>query len=153
MWSLITALAYRWLKFCKVNTSMWFWKKNAPFCCVLLWLARWVFSLTSPSWWKGQYKPFWWCLFLIQTSYHLFALAWKGIIPERSLYTFSSWTSIGSTQIGILTLKQDFDISTILLFGMGGERSRKIRTVGINNPLQNCVHIFQWFAVQHWRTE
>lgn len=155
MWSLITALAYRWLQVCKVTTSMWFWKKYAPICSVYCDLQdESSVSYHHPHrkdntkfsdgvcFWSKPASP--WTLVLEMS---------EGMIPERSLCTSSSWASIGSTQIGILTLKQDFGIATILPFGMDGERSRKIRTVGINNPFQNCVCISQWFAVQHWRTE
>lgn len=151
MWSLITALTYRWLQLYKVHVIL---KKNVLMFCVIvtckvclqsyvtLLMERTIqnFMVVSVSDKTSQPRTL-----LLEMS--------EGIIPERSLFSCSSWTSIGSTQIGILTLKQDFGISTILPFGMGGERSRKIRTVGINNPLQNCVCKSQWFAVQHWRME
>jgi len=60
---------------------------------------------------------------------------------------------MGNAQIGILTLKQDFDVSAILPMGKGEGRSRKIRTVGINNLLQNCIQKSQGFAVRHWSTD
>lgn len=60
---------------------------------------------------------------------------------------------MGNAQIGILTLKKDFSISSILPFGKGEGRGRKIRTVGISNLSWNCLQKSQGFALQHQSTD
>lgn len=151
MWSVITALAYMWLKLCTVSTSVWFWKKIVPSALCYCDLQDESSVSCHPPDEKEKYQLFCDACFWSKaaTTWTLLLKLVEGIIPERLYFKFVN--KYGQCSDRYFNPKARF--CTILPLGRSQRSSRKIRTVGINNLMPHHIQQSQGVALQHCSTD